>query len=701
MKIISANNIGKTFLLRQDRKLIINDMARFVFKSKTKNTEFYALNNISFDVERGEIFGIIGENGSGKSTLLKIIAGITKQTEGTLEIHGSVAALLELGAGFHPFLTGRENIYLNGSILGLKRREIKKIFDEIVDFAEIRDFIDIPVKNYSSGMFVRLGFAIAVHLDPDILIIDEVLSVGDESFQRKCFQKINEFKKKGKTIIFVTHDMNAVSSICDRVMLLKKGEILKMGKVGSVVELYLRSVGERKGVGIIKKGDLTLIFNNGRLSIFYKDTEITRTFGGYSAIYAKGSWHETVKALWEITILKDDYIKCTGNFRSLPMKQVWEIKLNSDRVFELKISLEVIEKIDIEEFHFSFLMQDSYTEWFTQIETGIFPDITDLDREWIHLNLRNYPSEFCGLNEVEKDDKNLPCMVVDYCSADKKYIATILDTDCGLRSRVIQWLKILTKAEKIFEPGIYDDYFHCTSSIISKEEFSIKYKNLMILQDRIENDHISTYFNNGKIDSSYTENFLTASNSIFISVLSENIWHESTQSISSCEKIDESTIKAVGKFRRLSLSYLIDVKVFDENTIVINFKIQKHEKQPIQKISLNFIPDTIFKTCSIYTENQTKPEHEITLKPGSVIHPLTLSKDAKFNFKSDSNSHFQKHELQLSTTLNAKTYKLEFVEEGLKEQYHILKLIIDVQEISLSGEEFIDIGSMSQRFILK
>lgn len=187
--------------------------------------EFWALKDVSFEVEPGEVLGIIGRNGAGKSTLLKVLSRITEPTEGRVEISGRVASLLEVGTGFHPELTGRENIFLNGAILGMKRAEIVRKFDEIVDFAELEKFIDTPVKRYSSGMYVRLAFAVAAHLDPDILLVDEVLAVGDVAFQKKCLGKMSEFSSGGRTIIFISHNLNAVSALCQSAMLLEKGRL--------------------------------------------------------------------------------------------------------------------------------------------------------------------------------------------------------------------------------------------------------------------------------------------------------------------------------------------------------------------------------------------------------------------------------------------------------------------------------------------
>ncbi|MCP9493208.1 MAG: ABC transporter ATP-binding protein [Pyrinomonadaceae bacterium MAG19_C2-C3] len=206
---------------------------------RTKTKAFQALKDVSFDIKRGEVVGIIGRNGAGKSTLLKILSQITEPTSGEVKLYGRVGSLLEVGTGFHPELTGRENIYLNGAILGMSRAEIKRRFDAIVEFAEIAKFLDTPVKRYSSGMYVRLAFAVAAHLEPEILIVDEVLAVGDAPFQKKCIGKMSDVAKEGRTIIVVSHNTSVVKSLCHRAVLLNQGRVMKAGDVDTVLQEYL------------------------------------------------------------------------------------------------------------------------------------------------------------------------------------------------------------------------------------------------------------------------------------------------------------------------------------------------------------------------------------------------------------------------------------------------------------------------------
>jgi lipopolysaccharide transport system ATP-binding protein len=216
---------------------IVNGIGK---NSAKQGSLFWALRDVSFEVGQGEAIGLIGQNGAGKSTLLKILSRITTQTEGLIEIHGRIGSLLEVGTGFHPELTGRENVFLNGAILGMRRAEILRKFDAIVDFAEVGPFIDTPVKRYSSGMYVRLAFAVAAHLEPEILVVDEVLAVGDVAFQRKCLGKMGDVAQHGRTILFVSHNMQAVRSLCKTAVWLKEGRVQQLGDSTSIVEAYIK-----------------------------------------------------------------------------------------------------------------------------------------------------------------------------------------------------------------------------------------------------------------------------------------------------------------------------------------------------------------------------------------------------------------------------------------------------------------------------
>ncbi len=243
---VLAEHVSKKFRLMKERN---NSLKAAIMRGRRVVAEdFWAVRDVSFEVPTGETFGLIGENGSGKSTMLKCLTRILRPETGRIEVRGKVSSLLELGSGFHPELSGRENVFLNGAILGLSQKELRRRFDTIVDYAGIGQFIDEPVKNYSSGMYVRLGFSVAINVDPEVLLVDEVLAVGDEGFQRKCNEKFADMKAEGRTIILVSHAMSSVQNMCDRVAWFEHGQLRELGNTREVIEHYTGSVDVERGV---------------------------------------------------------------------------------------------------------------------------------------------------------------------------------------------------------------------------------------------------------------------------------------------------------------------------------------------------------------------------------------------------------------------------------------------------------------------
>jgi len=268
--MVEGENISIQFKRYREKNRMLRWTVLNMLRKRHPNETFYALKDVTFNVRPGETFGIVGENGSGKSTLLKLITGIMHPDSGIIRVNGRVSALLELGAGFHPDLTGTENVFLNGSIMGLTRAEIRSRFDEIVKFSELEDFIDTPIKHYSSGMYMRLGFSIAINVDPDILVIDEVLAVGDQAFQSKCMNRIRDFKRKGKTIIFVSHDLGVTNQLCSRAIWLDSGRVAARGSTQRVMDFYKERVQQTE---------------EGRLEDDHRviEAEVTQRWGSHDA----------------------------------------------------------------------------------------------------------------------------------------------------------------------------------------------------------------------------------------------------------------------------------------------------------------------------------------------------------------------------------------------------------------------------------
>jgi lipopolysaccharide transport system ATP-binding protein len=248
--IIEVSNVSRRFVLHYERPKTFHELfVRTLERDKGEREDFWALRDVNLTVYPGDSVGIIGRNGSGKSTLLKLIAGLMLPSDGAVSVYGTIAALLEVGAGFHPDLSGRENIYLNGAFLGLSKKRLASLVPEVIAFSELEHFIDVPVKHYSSGMYMRLGFSIAIHVDPDILITDEVFAVGDDAFRAKCEGIISDFHKRGKTMLFVSHALPTVLAMCDRAIWLDQGKVMAAGKTDCVARQYRQSVTGQLGDG--------------------------------------------------------------------------------------------------------------------------------------------------------------------------------------------------------------------------------------------------------------------------------------------------------------------------------------------------------------------------------------------------------------------------------------------------------------------
>jgi len=403
--------------------------------------DLWALRNVSFSVRKGEVYGIIGPNGAGKSTILKLLAGVTTPDGGEIRIAGRIAPLIELGAGFHPDLSGRENVYLNGALMGLSRREIDLRYDEIVAFAELAGFMDTPVKHYSSGMFVRLGFSLAVHTDPEILLVDEVLSVGDERFQRKCLRKFLQFREEGKTIVVVSHDLGMVSSICTRMLFLAQGKVVADGSVEGAIGRYLQTMGEGEGVGVLQQGDTTVLFNSGRASIFDRGREITKKLGLYTSILVNGRdlpgsgiWHESTRAVWRCTSIDSRTIRCRGDYISAPLAQEWELALDEHGALKWSVWLEVLRRVSIERRQANVMLSEDYRTWAGGSASGAFPpEFTS--RDYHNWEILASPE---GSTMTASGRASAP--EVQFRTSSSGFAATIVNSNFFFSGRVLMFL---------------------------------------------------------------------------------------------------------------------------------------------------------------------------------------------------------------------------------------------------------------------
>ena len=381
MRLVEVENVTKTYRARMGANMLLRGGGFAQLIRRGKQRTFEALRNISFTVDQGESLGIIGSNGSGKSTLLKILAGVTVPTKGRVRVRGRVVSLLELGAGFHHLLSGRENLYLNARILGMGRTEIEAAYQDIVAFSGIDAFIDNPVSTYSSGMYVRLGFAVAVHANPDLFLVDEVLSVGDEEFQRKCRNRIMELKEQGKTIVFVSHDLNIVNTLCDRVILLSKGDMVVRRTTRETIDFYLRQVGQQRGIHRFEAGDLEVVLNHGRLSVFRAGREVTAPAGMQVRLQCMEQWQDSSSAEWEIVDRRPDGCSARGRMGRLPLSHIWDLRIEDGRLI-WQVALECEHEVAIQEYSADVTLPMAYAEWAYGDHTGAFPEILPSDTGW-------------------------------------------------------------------------------------------------------------------------------------------------------------------------------------------------------------------------------------------------------------------------------------------------------------------------------
>jgi ABC-type polysaccharide/polyol phosphate transport system ATPase subunit len=372
---VDLRDVGEKFLIHPYGRIELKEHLLRPLRAQRRGPDvFWALRGVNLTIEAGEVFGVVGENGSGKTTLLKVMAGILAADEGEVRISGRISALLDLGAAFQEDMTGRENLYLYGSILGLRRQQVEEKLEHIVAYSELGEFIDRPLKSYSSGMRMRLGFALAINVDPTILLVDEVFVVGDEAFRQKCLREIEDFKSRGKTIVLVSHDLALIASLCDRAALLKGGRVVTVGPANEVVTLYARSVGEKQGVGLLSRRGTNLVFNNGAARILRNGSELTTGMAVFSNFLSQGIWYPSAThARWRVRQVETSLLSVEGRWSQLPVEQVWTAKLLSERTIRITVETRLLESVELSQWSVGVMLTGSYSRWRTGDAESPFP----------------------------------------------------------------------------------------------------------------------------------------------------------------------------------------------------------------------------------------------------------------------------------------------------------------------------------------
>lgn len=402
--------------------------------------DFWALKGVNIDINRGEVIGIIGENGAGKTTILKLIASMLVSDKGNIEVNGTVSALMEIGAGFQKDLTGKENIYIISSLFGLSDSEIEERYDHIINFAGIGRFINAPVRIYSQGMYMRLAFAIAIHINPDILLIDDTFAVGDIDAQRKCINKIFELKEQGKTIIFVTQDTEMSKRLCTRAIFIREGIIIKKGPVNEICSYYEESVGDKKGIAILQNGLLGIIFNNGKLVLRWKDRTITSNLSGHTAMFSLGREYLSTTAVWQVRESKlRNEILVTGEWPDIAVSQHWRILILSEKEFIWETVMEVHDKTHIEKFQASAIFADEYKGWFTLSKETDFPNTFLHTRKWECTKVDDMLDRVIGVKGSGKASESLPVVVFDRVHDSLQMVSYAGNTGSEIKGRVVTY----------------------------------------------------------------------------------------------------------------------------------------------------------------------------------------------------------------------------------------------------------------------
>ncbi len=452
MALIELEGVGKSFTTQRGRGMLVGRGGIGDWIRGKRAGRFDALKDISFTVDHGESVGIIGANGSGKSTLLKILAGVTAPTRGSVTVNGKVASLLELGAGFHPLLTGRENIYLNGRILGMNHADVDRVFDLIVEFSGIEEFIDQAVETYSSGMYVRLGFSVAVHANPDVFLVDEVLSVGDEEFQRRCRERIGQLREEGKTIVFVSHDLSIVNTLCERVILLTNGTMIVRDSAQATIDYYLRLVGRKKGIHKVDSGPDEAIFSNGRLAVFHDRREASAPNGFQVHLTSMGDIHYSTSADWKIVERNEGSCTARGRMAKLPIVQVWKLHFENGRlVWEIAFEVERAVKVNV--IDVNLFMPVGYTHWYYGDQHDRFPEIPVSQN--IFVNMHRADPQIQDAAVTGDEGGTLPGMLFHLDSPRHGIQMKWVNTDYVVGCRALQAGGDLPPDEAELQPGVH------------------------------------------------------------------------------------------------------------------------------------------------------------------------------------------------------------------------------------------------------
>ena len=602
MAIIEVEAISKYYPKNRGARTLIGKGGFSDWFHGNKAEHFAALDNITLTVNAGEVLGIIGRNGSGKSTLLKIMAGVTLPSTGQVRVFGRVASLLELGAGFHPMLTGRENIYMNAGLLGMRHAQVDQVYDEIVAFSGIADFIDETVDTYSSGMYVRIAFSVAAHANPDIFLVDEVLAVGDAEFQRKCRRKIGELREQGKTIIFVSHDISLVNTICENVIILNKGQIIQRDTPQKTIMYYMRQVGMEKGVHTFRSGELEVIKCDGRLSLFHGQNEVSSPSGFRLQIKSLGQIHTSEEADWEITERNSDGCKAVGRMMRLPILLHWHLYFNEGSL-NWHIAIECEHVITIDEINVMCCIPTVYTEWIYGDLTGDFPALLPSDLNWTIIVSPEKKADIAAALPDEASD--LPPIVIHHNNDNSHFSLFWANTEYLDYSRLLCSNARFPTHENLFEAGNHDLLSMNINLNIPRRKV-LSY----VASDRtIQSGRISARFEHGQIRFLWDGEELTTYLHLYSSLLIQHLWNDSHNLHWRSVKSLDDGIQIIGESRRFHFLQRWHIKPV-ENGIHLAIDIITKEELNLQEYHVSILLPPEYSNWDTDLENGCFPEYQ-------------------------------------------------------------------------------------------
>jgi ABC-type polysaccharide/polyol phosphate transport system ATPase subunit len=562
---------------------------KFIHEGRVFWEDFWALKGVSFSLNKGEALAIMGENGAGKTTILKLIAGLLMPDRGEVKAEGKVSALLEPGLGFHPELTGKENVYLGASLFGLTKEKTDSLFGQIEDFAEIGKFMDSPLKYYSQGMFVRLAFSLTIHILPDILLIDEILAVGDIGFQKKCINKISELRENGLSLIFVTQDINLAKKLVKRGIFLKGGEIIIDDSIERASFFYLESI-EKEEKGILEEeakrqiglGRLRLLGEEGGLRIFWEEKELTQAKGFYTAICSENKWYHSFDFPTKIEKQEKDSLLLSVDYPLLSLKEYLRIKILEENEIDLEIEMELDKEIIFLNRDIRLETSSLYQSWITSEEEGEFSQ--DYINEISPVRLKNSKVREIGL----KGRSGLPDLTLKISEGQGRQISSLYKKKEKTERIVLQASEMIPKKNQIFYPG-RSIFFK--GKIILDRALERK-KAITTNFHRIKNRDLEFVFEEGKGKVFWKNKELTLGLGMYTSFRSSGIWYDSSLAVWKVREKSSTEIEILGDWPYIPVSQIWRVLISDIQKISWKVETEIYDKAnlELEQINLMFNP---------------------------------------------------------------------------------------------------------------